>query len=83
MISVIIPTVLKCPKVLLKLIGVLSSDSVVSEIIIIENSGKGLFLPPNDKIKIHNPEQNLYVNSSLCKTGCTLNSINPQTPKVS
>ena len=63
-ISVIIPTILKNTKVLLKLIHLLSNDEAVSEILIIENSGKGLFLPPNKKIKIYNSKENLYVNPS-------------------
>jgi GT2 family glycosyltransferase len=63
-ISVIIPTILKNPKVLLKLINLLSDDVAVDEILIIENSGKGLYFPPNDKIKIYNSKENLYVNAS-------------------
>ena len=63
-ISVIIPTILKCTKVLLKLVNILVNDIAVSEIIIIENSGKGLYIPPNEKIKIYNPKKNLYVNPS-------------------
>ena len=61
-ISVIIPTILKNPKVLLKLINLLSNDIAVDEILIIENSGNGLYFPPNDKIKIYNSKENLYVN---------------------
>lgn len=63
-ISVIIPTILKNPKVLLKLINLLSDDVAVDEILIIENSGNGLYFPPNDKIKIYNSKENLYVNAS-------------------
>lgn len=63
-ISVIIPTVLKSTRVLLKLVSILLRDNSVSEIIIIENSGRGLYIPSNEKIKIYSPKENLYVNAS-------------------
>ena len=52
------------------------SDSFFNDICIPYNSDNSAGLP-------FNMRKNLYVNSSLCNTGCTLNSINPQTRKVS
>lgn len=63
-ISVIIPTIQKRIKVTLKLVSILNNDDAVSEILIIENSGTGLYLPPNKKIEIYNSPENLYVNAS-------------------
>ena len=42
----------------------MSDDNAVSEILIIENSGLGLYFPPNKKVKVYNSEKNLYVNTS-------------------
>lgn len=66
-LSVIIPTLYKKPKVLYKLIEVLSFDECVSEIIIISNSKDEITFPVTTKINIYRPEQNLYVNSSWKK----------------
>ena len=63
-LSVVIPTILKNVSVLLKLLNILNHDDSVDEIIIINNSlDKNLYLS-GSKIKIHTPEQNLYVNKS-------------------
>ena len=42
----------------------MNNDKAVGEILIIDNSGKGLFFPPNSKVKIYNSKENLYVNPS-------------------
>ena len=62
-ISVVIPTLQKNLELLLNLINVLEKDSNVDEIIIIDNSLKGLNYTSN-KLKIIIPSTNLYVNPS-------------------
>lgn len=63
MISVIIPTLQKDVKILRLLIETLSADEAVSEIILIDNSCKGVSFSC-DKMKVITPEANLFVNPS-------------------
>ena len=63
LISVVIPTLQKNKELLLNLIKMLEKDSNVSEIIVIDNSLKGLDYP-SDKIKLITPPANLFVNPS-------------------
>ncbi len=62
-LSIIIPTLQKNLEFLNQLLNTLVSDSVVGEIIVIDNSTKG-FNFDNDKVRIIIPEQNLFVNPS-------------------
>ena len=62
-ISIIIPTILRCREILEALISQLLKDSVVDEIIIINNSQKE-FTYNNDKVKIYQQNENLYVNKA-------------------
>ena len=64
-ISVIIPTVQKNTSVLNKLLNILCSDKVVSEVIIINNIDKP-FVPDkkSKKISVYQPDENFYVNGS-------------------
>jgi len=61
MFSIIIPTLLKDTEVLNKLLSQLNEDSTVGEIIIIDNSCSS-FKTDYSKVKVHVPEQNLFVN---------------------
>lgn len=63
MLSVVIPTLQKNLPVLLNLIQSLVKDDSVKEIIIIDNSLKGLDYP-NKKVRVIIPDRNLYVNPS-------------------
>lgn len=63
MISVIMPTLQKNKKVLNNLLATLADDNSVGEIIVIDNSLKGLDYD-NPKLKIITPEENLFVNPS-------------------
>ena len=63
MISVVIPTLQKNTKVLYNLLDSLVSDNSVGEIIVIDNSLKGLGYE-NSKLRVITPEENLYVNPS-------------------
>lgn len=63
MISVVIPTLQKNKKVFYKLLDTLNSDNFVGEIIVIDNSLKGLDYN-NSKLRIITPQENLYVNPS-------------------
>ena len=62
-VSIIIPTLQKNKKVLDILIRNLQLDTAVSEIIIIDNSLKGLEVN-NEKLKVIIPKENMYVNPS-------------------
>lgn len=66
--SIIIPTMYKCPGILIQLVHSLVEDPAVAEIIIIENTKKG-YRPSilnvlSDKIVILHQEKNMYVNPS-------------------
>ena len=63
MLSIVIPTLQKNLPVLLNLIQSLVKDDSVKEIIIIDNSLKGLDYP-NKKVRVIIPDRNLYVNPS-------------------
>lgn len=63
MLSVIIPTLQKDIFVLEKLLTTLSCDSAVEEIILIDNSLKG-FSTSINKVRVHTPSCNLFVNPS-------------------
>lgn len=63
MISVIIPTLQKAQDILIKLINSLDCDKSVSEIIVIDNSLKGLE-HNSKKLKVIIPSENLFVNPS-------------------
>ena len=62
-VSVIIPTVQKNLVVLKSLLDILISDSVVDEILIINNVSKKLDIEL-EKVKVLQQERNLYVNAS-------------------
>lgn len=64
-LSVIIPTIQSKLKVLNKLLTIFEQDSVVDEIILINNA-QNEFVPtvPIKKLKIHNQTKNLFVNPS-------------------
>ena len=64
MISVVIPTVQKKLKVLYELLVSLSSDSVVDEILLINNKPEQKIEFELNKLKIYTPKTNLYVNQS-------------------
>ena len=62
-ISVVIPTLQKNKELLINLLNTLEKDSCVKEIIVIDNSTKGLdFESPKTRIII--PQENLFVNPS-------------------
>lgn len=61
MFSIIIPTLLKDTEVLNKLLSQLNEDNTVGEIIIIDNSCSS-FKSDYSKVKVHVPEENLFVN---------------------
>lgn len=63
MFSIIIPTLQKNLKVLTMLIDELVKDSVVGEVIVIDNSLQG-FEYKSDKVRVIIPEENLFVNPS-------------------
>lgn len=62
-ISVVIPTLQSRKEFLINLLEILNKDSAVDEIILIDNSLKGLDYS-NPKLKIIIPKENLYVNPS-------------------
>lgn len=61
MLSIIIPTMQKDTEVLDRLVKELVEDNCVGEIIIIDNSGKGLDYQ-NPKVKVYVQKENLFVN---------------------
>ncbi|MGN0915687.1 MAG: glycosyltransferase family 2 protein [Succinivibrio sp.] len=61
MLSIIIPTMLKDPEVLNKLLEELDSDESVGEVLIIDNSGKG-FKTDSKKVRVFVQKENLFVN---------------------
>lgn len=63
MLSIIIPTLQKNKETLYNLIDTLDLDPKVGEIIVIDNSGKGIENISN-KVVLITPEKNLYVNPS-------------------
>ncbi len=63
MLSVVIPTLQKNVTVFFKLLDNLSNDKSVSEIIVIDNSLKGLDYN-SPKLRVIIPKENLYVNPS-------------------
>ena len=63
-LSIIIPTVQKCLRILDQLTSTLVRDEVVDEIIIINNLPDNKLEFSKDKIRIITPEKNLYVNAS-------------------
>lgn len=63
MLTVIIPTLQKAQDILIKLINSLDCDKSVSEIIVIDNSLKGLE-HNSKKLKVIIPSENLFVNPS-------------------
>ena len=62
-VSVVIPTLQKNKELLINLLKTLDSDSSVDEIILIDNSLKGLEYS-NPKLRIIIPEENMFVNPS-------------------
>ena len=62
-LSVVIPTLQKNTDLLINLLKILEQDNAVDEIILIDNSRKGLSYT-NNKLKIIIPEKNLFVNPS-------------------
>lgn len=62
-LSVVIPTLQKNVDLLVNLLATLEKDDVVDEIILIDNSLKGLEYS-SAKLKIITPEENLFVNPS-------------------
>ena len=63
MLSIIIPTMQKDNDILNMLIEELTDKDCIGEIIIIDNSLKGLYFPSN-KVRVIIPKSNLYVNPS-------------------
>ena len=63
MLTIIIPTLQKNTNALNNLLSTLDSDNKVGEIIVIDNSLKGIVFK-SEKIKIITPKENLYVNPS-------------------
>lgn len=63
MISVVIPTLQKDINVLKNLLDSLNRDEKVGEIILIDNSLKGIDYK-NEKLRVITPEENLFVNPS-------------------
>ena len=64
MISVIIPTIQKKLKVLSSLISIISEDSSVDEIFLINNKPEIPIELDSKKLTIYTPKENLYVNQS-------------------
>lgn len=65
MLTVIIPTVQKRLKILMKSLKYLQEDDSVTEIIVINNKiDEPLDLTAFSKVKLYTPEENLYVNES-------------------
>lgn len=62
-LSIVIPTLQKRPEFLYQLIDTLVRDDAVGEIIIIDNSTKGLTYN-NSKVRVIVPERNMFVNPS-------------------
>lgn len=62
-VSVIIPTLQKNITILKRLLETLDMDDSVGEIIVIDNSQKGLDIH-SDKLKVISPKENIYVNPS-------------------
>jgi len=66
--SIVIPTMYKCPEVLVQLLSNLHQDPYVSEVILIENVAKELVpnieYPENSRIKVVPLGKNIYVNPS-------------------
>lgn len=62
-LSVVIPTLQKNRNLLIHLLKTLEKDDIVDEIILIDNSLKGLDYT-NSKLRVITPEKNLYVNPS-------------------
>ena len=62
-LSIIIPTLQKDLSILSQLLNTLANDSAVGEIIVIDNSTKGLNFN-NPKLRVITPETNLFVNPS-------------------
>lgn len=63
MLSIIIPTLQKNTDILYKLLQELTEDNTIGEVIIIDNSLKGLNFT-SDKVKVILPKKNLYVNQA-------------------
>jgi GT2 family glycosyltransferase len=63
MISIVIPTLQKNKEVLYNLIDSLDTDNSVGEIIIIDNSLKGIEYI-SQKVRVITPKENLFVNPS-------------------
>ena len=63
MLSIVIPTLQKNKEILYNLIDSLDTDKSVGEIIIIDNSLKGIEYI-SQKVKVITPEENLFVNPS-------------------
>ena len=63
MLSIIIPTLQKNTDILYKLLQELTEDNTIGEVIIIDNSLKGLNYT-SDKVKVILPKKNLYVNQA-------------------
>ncbi len=63
MISIVIPTLQKSISTLELLLKTLNNDEAVGEIIVIDNSLKGLDIKL-DKLRVITPKENLYVNPS-------------------
>ncbi len=63
MISVIIPTLQRNKDVFYKLLDNLCKDSEVGEILVIDNSTKGIEYQ-NEKIRVLIPTENVYVNTT-------------------
>lgn len=61
MISIVIPTLLKCEENLYRLLDTLVIDNLVDEIIVINNALKNLNYQ-DEKLKIITPQENVYVN---------------------
>ena len=61
MISIVIPTMQKCVDILEKLVKTLNDDNSIGEIIVIDNSTKGLNFS-YEKMRVITPESNIFVN---------------------
>lgn len=62
-LSIVIPTMQKNTRVLDMLISQLDKNEYIGEIIIIDNSLKG-YIYNSDKLSVHIPDKNMYVNPS-------------------
>lgn len=62
-LSIIIPTLQKRPEFLYQLVNSLVKDDSVGEVIVIDNSTKGLDFN-NEKVRVIIPQENLFVNRS-------------------